>query len=249
MNRITSCPTLLLAAGGALTLAVLPSAASAVTLADFETTLGSTFGDASLVGATFNGSVPQGSSQLLLSTIQSANGPFSTTGAGPATGPSSVASFVNVGSLSGTFGSAFRTVQTFTSGGNLTFTADFLTLEPNNGTGNADYAFLTLINNGTGTGSIFTLATPTSATQIAVNNDTFDFETGYINFTAPVPAAGTYTIGFGVVDVGTDVSSPSALLLDNVAFAVPEPDTLSLLLGTGLVAGGTAFRRRRQRAV
>lgn len=61
--------------------------------------------------------------------------------------------------------------------------------------------------------------------------------------------AGSYTLGFGVVNVSDTVGN-SQLLVDNVkinsAASVPEPASILGLLGMGALGAGSAFKRKRQ---
>jgi hypothetical protein len=58
---------------------------------------------------------------------------------------------------------------------------------------------------------------------------------------APVLTAGTYLLGFGVID-GNDFISTSALQIDDVS-AIPEPSTYAIMLGA-LALGYVIARRR-----
>jgi hypothetical protein len=72
----------------------------------------------------------------------------------------------------------------------------------------------------------------------------FDKSTAWTSFDHVFTQGGTYTVAFGVVDVG-DYVATTQLSLDNVTVsAVPEPGALALMaVGLGLV--GVAARRRR----
>ncbi len=111
-------------------------------------------------------------------------------------------------------GSAIKQDIIGKSGDVLTFKADFLSNEPAVG-GNGDYAFVTLTgaNGKTQVIKITDVLTPTSP---AVFNSTgFTRETGYHTYAIQLPHSGTFTIGFGVVNVG-DSTATSDLLIDNV---------------------------------
>lgn len=80
------------------------------------------------------------------------------------------------------------------------------------------------------------------------SSTSLDSETGFRTFSYTTPAAGNYTLGIGVVDVG-DPTRISGLLVDNVE-TVPEPNatvgTLALLfIGAGWIV--TTQKRRQQK--
>jgi hypothetical protein len=170
--------------------------------------------------------------QAVLST-----GPQGTTGgpANPATA-ASLESFLGMssGSLTGlgaTEGSAIKqTITTATTGDTLTFKYDFATNEKPgvilvNGVAQGvavgsfnDFGFLTI--NGVLTKLADTNSTlgPPPAITLGGDNagiNSFLSETGYQMFTLTLGGPGTYTIGFGVADVG-DTTTDSVLLVDNL---------------------------------
>ena len=80
------------------------------------------------------------------------------------------------------------------------------------------------------------------------NSANFDFQSlgtagnGYTRVSYTVPATGTYTFGFGVIDVDTNTIA-SGLLIDNFNSVVPEPGTWAMIsLGALLLV--VTFRRR-----
>lgn len=130
------------------------------------------------------------------------------------------------GSLTGAVeGSAIKQTITVNAGDKLTFSWNFLTNEvPANAEYN-DFAFFSLSN-------INQLANTYDATFFSFSR--LAQQTGYQPYTYNFATAGTYTLGFGVVDVG-DTTVNSALLVDNVKLTpVPEPTTmLGILMGMG----------------
>lgn len=132
-------------------------------------------------------------------------------------------------------GSAIKQIITVNSGDILNFSWNFLTDQEPDPDYN-DFAFFTLSS---------------TVNQLADTNSPTNFsfswlfkETGYQSYT--IQQAGTYTLGFGIVDVG-DSTVNSALLVDNIRLTssvttVPEPSTLIGAL-TALMFG---FVRKRQ---
>jgi hypothetical protein len=128
-------------------------------------------------------------------------------------------------------GSAIKQEIMANAGDTLTFSWNFLTNEEPSVDYN-DFAFFTV-------GNYFEILANTESGNL--NSDPlfgFNKSTGYQNQTPTytIPTTGTYTLGFGVVDVGPDdlgFSINSALRVDNVQIkspaAVPEPSTI---LGT-----------------
>ncbi len=136
-----------------------------------------------------------------------------------------------------TEGSAIKQTFSGIAGDILSFDWNFLTDDGPPGGESSTYndsAFYTL------NGQAFLLADtlgvfgPSSTGYIA--------ETGFGSVSITLPGTGIYTLGFGVVDVG-DLAFDSALLVDNVVTASPEPSTI-VLLGTGL-AGFLAWRLKK----
>jgi hypothetical protein len=107
-------------------------------------------------------------------------------------------------------GSAISQNVTGRAGDFITFKADFLTNEAANA--HKDYGFITVtFNNKSVLLKLSSLAYKTIASP---NNTGFMNETGYHTYAILLPFSGTYTIGFGVVNVGDSLGS-SALLVDN----------------------------------
>ena len=137
-------------------------------------------------------------------------------------------------------GSAIKQTLSLAAGDQISFDADSLTNESPGPTNRLnDFGFFSLSGPGINTAS--TLASVTSPGLSSAPPGTgFAFQSRSSSF-APFVAttAGTYTIGFGAVDVGPFVGRTSGLLVDNVL--VPEPAGL-MLLGIG-IAGVLGFSR------
>ena len=130
----------------------------------------------------------------------------------------SLETFLNLtgGALSSTAkpaidGSAIKQNITAKAGDTVSFKADFLTNEAAKG-GAGDYAFVTITLNGKT--QLYKITGTLKATN-PLDGSNFTNETGYHNYVIVLPKNGTYTIGYGVVDV-TDSTISSALLIDNV---------------------------------
>lgn len=141
-----------------------------------------------------------------------------TNGTGAVTA-ASLESFLNLtaGTLTSkgaTNGSGIKQSITVAAGDVVTFNFDFATNETPNVPFN-DFGFVSVAP----TSSLGVLAdtnSPSSPTNplFGINAD-FSRETGYLSYAVKFTSAGTYTLGFGVVNVG-DTSTTSGLLLDNV---------------------------------
>lgn len=138
-------------------------------------------------------------------------------------------------------GSAIKQTFTANAGDVLTFDWNFMTneLESTLVGSNNDFAFFTL------TSSPSKLADPSSSFMTSLTQ--FADETGFETFSAELPASGTYTLGFGVVNVGDPIFD-SALAIDNVTVSasVPEPTSVLGVLTFGAFGVG-AMRRRKQK--
>jgi hypothetical protein len=129
---------------------------------------------------------------------------------------------LSAGSLTGlgaTNGSAISQTITAGAGDTITFKYDLFTQEPTTA-GRNDFGFVTL------NGSVVTLATASGALlpppaitgtgdNAGINSFAGVRETGYNMFTLTVGAAGTYTLGFGAVNVG-DTNGQTGLLVDAI---------------------------------
>ena len=243
-------------------------AANAGTVQGFESGLpsGSTIGDASVQGAYEGITPPEGSKQLLLTTIN--NAPNSDPGVNPispnnAVGVSSVASFVGNGgagvtgstlrfdaSHTGREGSAFDITMSLNVGDVVTFQYDFLTAEdPTDSVPHQDFGFATLVNSAGSLVNYQILGHQTTAVNSTGQSPFFN-ETGtsgnhYSTYSFNITTAGTYTLGIGVMDAQT-MDTPSALLVDNISVAstVPEPGVIALaVIGAGLLGVVRARRK------
>ena len=108
-------------------------------------------------------------------------------------------------------GSAIKQNVTGKSGDIITFKADFLTDEAVKG-GAGDYAFVTVTLNGKT--QLFKLTGALKASNILDSHGLAN-ETGYHSYAILLPRNGTYTLGYGIVNVG-DTAVASDLLVDNV---------------------------------
>lgn len=193
----------------------------------------STTGQTTVEDSTFGVNPANGTHQAVLETLQDTTG----------VSGSEIENFLGLSSGSLTAmgvqeGSAIKQTFTANAGDVLSFSWNFLTdLDPADTTYN-DFAFWTLSS---------------TQEQLADTNNPTNFsfsrlakETGYQPYSYTLASTGTYTLGFGVVDVG-DTTVNSALLVDNVRLsssstAVPEPTTTFGLLASA--AFGFRWRRR-----
>jgi hypothetical protein len=152
-----------------------------------------------------------------------ATGPGATTGGSDPVTAASLETFLGLaaGTLTGAGATEGSAIKQLTISGNagdtITFSYDLATNEPRL-QGNNDFGFVTL------NGVLTKLADTTNATNAppaidgSGNNagiNSFARETGYQTFTLTLAASGTFTLGFGVVDVG-DTLVDTALLIDAV---------------------------------
>lgn len=159
-------------------------------------------------------------------------------------------------------GSGMKQTFTANAGDLLTFDWNFINDRNTPTGGPTDFAFVTLnsattispavlavhlanFNDNTGFYGLGSSPTVPLPYSLVTNSQGAFLVSGFRTTSYPIPATGTYTLGFGVLEVGS-FGNESALLVDNVRLisAVPEPTSLTLL-GLG-VAGllGYGWRRR-----
>jgi hypothetical protein len=260
----------------------LPAPASAqIANGSFETGFvdWSAIGGAAVTDSTFGVNPTVGFNQAFLttdSTGMTGVGPNGTENIGPSVSASSIASGLNLSAstlnnivpqTTAIDGSAISQSINVTAGQTLIFNYNFLTAEDPAASSygaayNNDFSFFTLNGNAYeladsyGTNSTGTI-TP-NPNGIEPNAGDYLMQTGYQTYDFKFATAGTYTLGFGVVDGlspntdgGNDIAS--ALLVDNVYLqnpvaAAPEAGTFAqtALL---LIAGGallSVMRGRKQ---
>ncbi len=133
-------------------------------------------------------------------------------------------------------GSAFQQTLTVNAGDVISFSYSFLTDETTPDPSFNDFAFYSF------NGAAFLLADTNAVFQPSASP--FTQETGYRTVSFTVTAAGTYSLGFGVLD-NSDPGGDSGLLIDNVqAVSIPEPSPLIGLIGLSLTGGVIVIRRR-----
>jgi hypothetical protein len=126
---------------------------------------------------------------------------------------------------------------TVSAGDTLSFDWNFLTDELSEDPIFNDFGFFTI------SGLAFLLASHDGSTYDTVSPPAgYEGQTGWATQSYTFPSAGTYTIGFGVFNVG-DAGHDSALLLDSIVIPTPEPSSLVLLaLGLSCVLLGRSRR-------
>ena len=206
-------------------------------------------GDASIKTTYFGIAAPQGTHQLLLTTINNTSDPGYTNQSGSnAVANSTLATFFGVSSSLIRDGTATSqevsgftiSLGMLTAGTTITLGYDFLTTEVPPGQ-HRDFGFYTL----TGNSGVTVIADAFSPLLHPTTDPTnpFNLETGYQTLTININTTGTYTLGLGVSDA-TTTDNPSGLLIDNIQVIspVPEPTTIAFsIAGAALLV---ALRRR-----
>ncbi|MHC5916737.1 MAG: PEP-CTERM sorting domain-containing protein [Nostoc sp.] len=190
-----------------------------------------TTGQATVEDSSFGVTPTDGNYQSILETLNDSTG----------VSGSDLETFLELspGSLGAEEGTAIKQTVNINAGDILTFDWNFLTDQDPDATYN-DFAFFSLgniTNQLADTNSPFTIFTSFSR---------LSKETGYQPYSYKFQIAGTYTLGFGVVDIGDDTVN-SALLVDNIQLtktvtSVPEPSTILATFITLLFG----FTRKRQ---
>jgi hypothetical protein len=191
-----------------------------------------TIGQTTVEGSGFGVTPVEGTYQAVLETLQDTL---------PGASGSDLETFLGLNSgdltnLNVVEGSAIKQDITVNAGDVLVFSWNFLTDQnPPDSTYN-DFAFFTLSTTST------TLADTFSPLMTSFSRLSYEYQTGYQPYSYTFATGGTYTLGFGVVDVGDDTVN-SALLVDRISTqAIPEPLTI---LGSATAIGfGAWFKRR-----
>ena len=123
-----------------------------------------------------------------------------------------------------TEGSAISQVISVEAGAILTFDWNFLSNEALNSPTFNDFAFISLMP------EILPVPVLADTSDLIPFGGVYDNQTGYQPFSYTFQTAGTYVLGFGVVDC-TDTGVDSALLIDNVNVTGAVPDSWKVLLG------------------
>jgi hypothetical protein len=138
--------------------------------------------------------------------------------------------------------------DSFTTDGQfrISFDWNYLTNDGASVLGNQDFSFL-VISGTTASGTVEQIITlgDSSGTIPNTTSSNFAETTGYSTYTSDVLGAGTYKIGFGIVDVdGVDRSS--GLLVDEIYLAQQVPFEFSPTLGLLIVGGMVGCDRIRR---
>ncbi len=139
-------------------------------------------------------------------------------------------SLLNYGSVGG---SVITTEITVKAGDTLSFAWNFLTnelIDPN--LTQNDFAFFTVVPTVSPITPTVNQLADTTSTFVPSTTMSFQAETGFNTETVTFTSAGTFTLGFGVVDVG-DFAGASGLLVDNITLA-GQSKGIALTAGTSL---------------
>jgi hypothetical protein len=208
----------------------------------------STTGDAGIKTSYHTINAPEGTHQLLLTTINNANDAGYAHEFADAVDNATLATFFGVssslirdGAATSQEGSGFKlSLGVLTAGTTITLGYDFLTTEFGTGHHN-DFAFYTL----TGISGVTVIADTNSGLLHPTTDGTnpFNLETGYQTLTININTTGTYTLGLGVSDA-TTTDNPSALLIDNIQVVGPVPEPTTIAFSVAGAALLVALRRR-----
>lgn len=191
-------------------------------------------GSAKAMGLSIGVAPPEGSFQGFLETTGNYTAPASAV-VGSLGVPGSA--IMGLGAGSPTNGSGFSQVITVAAGDTLSFDWNFLTDELDESATFNDFGFFTI------SGDAYLLASRNSSTFNTVSPPTgFDGQTDWQTQGYTFTTGGSYTLGFGVFNVG-DSGHNSVLLLDAITIPVPEPSSLALFLVGGFAAMLCAGRR------
>ncbi len=127
----------------------------------------------------------------------------------------------------------------------ISFDWNYLTNDGASTLGNQDFSFVTITGTETASSNLVELVIPLGDSSSTIPNTTssnFAETTGYSTYTSNVLAAGTYQVGFGVVDID-GVERSSGLLVDNVQFNQEVPFEFSPTAGLVLVTGVMGIRQ------
>ena len=136
-------------------------------------------------------------------------------------------------------GAAIKQTFTASAGDVVSFDWNFLTDEGTPNARNNDFAFFSL-----------TGLTELADTKVSFVDSLSPFreETGYQTTSYNITTAGTYTLGFGVINSG-DRKVQSGLLVDNVSSEpVPEPASMLGILAFGALGGKKLLKRKQKQA-
>ncbi len=171
-----------------------------------------TIGSTSIETSAFGSGPTEGTSQALLST----GGATFSDGIIETFLGLEAGSLDNFGNEDVTQGSAIRQTFMANAGDILTLNWNFLTNERAQVFPFNDFSFVSI-------SSLSELADTTFSSSVTSLMTQFFEETGFQTFSFTIPTTGTYTLGFGVADVG-DNSIDSGLLVDNVTLtSVSDP--------------------------